>query len=103
VAYGVAFIPLGVPNGTATEIFVWQDGLSQDGDPIDAQLLWTEPVLMANVSTDILNNYPLGTPQTITGIFFVGTHCYNVNGIIPNVSGYTLPYDRTVHDWVNTS
>lgn len=103
VAYGAGFSPLGVPNGTATEIWVWRDGLSQDGDPIDAQLIWTENVLMANVSTDILNNYPLGTPQTITGIFFVGTHCYNVNGIIPNVSGYTLPFDRTVHDWVNTS
>jgi hypothetical protein len=104
VAYGVAFIPLGVPNGTLTDIFVWQDGMSQDGDPIDAQLIWTEAnVAMANVSTDILNNYPLGAAQTITGIFFVGTHCYNVNGIIPNVSGYTLPYDRTIHDWINTS
>jgi hypothetical protein len=103
VAYGAGFSTLGVPNGTATEVWVWADGMSQDGDPIDATLLWTEPVLMANVSTDILNNYPLGTPQTITGIFFVGTHVYNVNGIIPNVSGYTLPFDRTLHDWPNTS
>jgi len=59
-------------------------------------------VTMQDINTDILVNYPIA-PVTVTGIFFVGSHFYNVDGIIPNTSGYTLPFDRTFHDWSETS
>jgi len=103
VAYGSPSSPLGLPNGTPTEIWVWQDGLSQDGDPSDAILVHTDPVLMANVNTDIFNNYVLSIPMTITGYFFVGTHAYNSIGLVPNVSGYTVPFDTTTHVEPETS
>jgi len=104
IAYGSA-LPnrsLGVPAGTATELWVWQDGPTQDGDPSDAILLESLPINMVSVNTDILDTYPI-VPVTVTGIFFVGTHCYNSTGIVPNVSGYTVPYDTTMHDWTETS
>jgi len=103
IAYGAAFSPLGVPAGTPTDIWIWQDGPSQDGDPTDAELIWTEPVTMTSVSTDVLDNYALSNPVSVTGIFFVGTHCYNPNGIIPSVSGYTVAFDTTAHDWPEVS
>lgn len=109
IAFGVAFVAgggdtaFGVPNGTATDLWVWQDGLSQDGDPSDAVLLLADPIVTASAGTDILVNYVLSTPITVTGFFFVGTHVYQPTGIVANVSGYTIPFDTTFHDWENTS
>jgi len=109
IAYGVAYVGVGgatgfgIPDGSPTDVWVWQDGLSQDGDPSDAILLLADAQVTANSGTDILNNFVLSTPITVTGYFFVGTHVYQPNGIDPNLSGYTVPFDTTFHDWESTS
>jgi hypothetical protein len=99
-----SFTPTNVPDGTPTEVFIYQDGPSQDGDPTDATLVLTIPTTIQNGGTGILNNIPLGTPLTITGPFFVGTHILDPIGVIQTPgSGYNLGLDTTVHNWLNTS
>ncbi len=97
-----SFTPTNLPNGTLTDLFIWQDGPSQDGDPSDATLLLTQQFPITNGGT--LVNVPLTTPLTITGKFFVGTHVMDPLGVIQTPgSGYTLGLDTTVHNWLETT
>ncbi len=60
-------------NGTPSDVFLWQDGASQDGDPSDATLLWSSATSVSSVDTDTFVNYSFA-PIPIQGIFFVGSH-----------------------------
>ena len=74
VAWGSPSVPGSSPgNGTPSDVFLWQDGPTQDGDPSDAVLLFSAPVTVANVDTDTFVNIAFA-PITIQGVFFVGTH-----------------------------
>jgi hypothetical protein len=106
VAWGSGPWPsAGVPNGDPSDVFIWQDGISQDGDPSDATLLLTIPTTIQNVDTDIMNNIVLGTPLTVTGLFFVGTHCQHppVDFSTFPPTGFPLPLDQSVHIFPDVS
>jgi hypothetical protein len=103
IAFG-SFTPTNVPDGTPTEVFVWTDGVSQDGDPSDATLVLTINTTIQNGGTGILNNIPVIPPLNITGRFFVGTHILDPIGVIQTpASGYNLGLDTTVHNWLETT
>jgi hypothetical protein len=91
VAWGSAAFPaLGPGNGTATDLFLWADGPSQDGNPSDATLAEQFPVTVANVDTDTYVSYPI-TPRPMNGIFFVGAHLSHAAG------QFVVPMDMTAH------
>ncbi|MBK7641441.1 MAG: hypothetical protein IPJ19_00080 [Planctomycetes bacterium] len=93
VAWGsLAFPALGPGNGTATDVFLYQDGVSQDGDPSDATLVLSIPTTISAVDTDTFVTYPIA-PVTITGIFFVGSHAAHLAG------QYVAPMDQTAHPY----
>ncbi len=70
--YGSAMFPgYSPPNGTACEVFVWDDP-TNDHDPSDCVLLAKEPTTVQNVDTDIYNIIPLSTATGISGEFYVG-------------------------------
>lgn len=74
------------PDGTAAKLFVWEDP-TDDGDPSDIVLLTTEDVVTQNTDTDIMNVYPLSTPATISGEFYVGA-------VLTHSAGqYVVPMD----------
>jgi hypothetical protein len=60
-------------NGTPSDVFLWQDGPTQDGDPSDAILLFSSATSVANVDTDTFVSIAFA-PIAIQGIFFVGSH-----------------------------
>ncbi len=75
IMYGaLAFPGNAPPNGTPTDIMLYADGPSQDGDPTDATLLATIPSTAQLVDTDTYVNIPLPTPITVSGYFFAGGH-----------------------------
>jgi hypothetical protein len=91
VAWGSALYPNYNPgNGTATHVFLYQDGTSQDGDPSDATLLVSIPTTVSAVDTDTYVNYPI-TPVSITGYFFVGSQQAHFAG------QYVATMDQSVH------
>jgi hypothetical protein len=99
-----SFTPTNVPDGTPTEVFVWTDGPSQDGDPSDATLVLTINTTIQNGGTGIFTNIPVIPPLNITGRFFVGTHILDPIGVIQTPgSGYNLGLDTTVHNWLETT
>ena len=103
IAFG-SFTPTNVPDGTPTEVFVWTDGPSQDGDPSDATLVLTINTTIQNGGTGILSNIPVVPPLNITGRFFVGTHILDPIGVIQTpASGYNLGLDTTTHNWLETT
>ena len=57
----------------ASDVFVWLDGPSQDGDPSDATLLYSIPVTIGVWDTDTYVTIPV-PPVAISGVFFVGSH-----------------------------
>ena len=59
-------------NGTPTDILLYADGPSQDGNPSDATLLVQIPASVSLVDTDTYVNVPLPAPVTVTGYFFAG-------------------------------
>ncbi len=94
VAWGSAlFAGFNPGNGTPTDIFVWQDGATQDGDPSDATLLLQIPTTVSNVDTDTFVTYTFA-PLNISGIFFVGSHQdnYGLSGAGP--TQYVAPMDQ---------
>jgi hypothetical protein len=97
VAWGSAMFPgYSSGNGSATHIFVYQDGVSQDGDPTDATLLLTINTTVSANDTDTYVNYPIA-PLSITGYFFVGSN-------LPHNAGqYVAPMDQTAHVVPNVS
>ena len=95
VIWGSAMFPGNNPasNGQfATDIFVWQDGVSQDGDPSDATLLLTIPTTVTVWDTDTYVNFPIA-PLSISGVFFVGCHQdnYGLSGMGP--TQFVAPMD----------
>ncbi|MBK7641442.1 MAG: hypothetical protein IPJ19_00085 [Planctomycetes bacterium] len=93
VAWGSAAFPGFNPgNGTATDIFIYADGASQDGDPTDATLLLTIPTTVSNVDTDTYVHYPIA-PLNITGVYFVGSHQAH------NAGQFVAPMDQTTGTW----
>jgi hypothetical protein len=80
VAWGSPAHPgLSPGNGTPTDVFLWQDGATQDGDPSDATLLWSSAASVSGVDTDTFTAFAFA-PITIQGIFFVGSHLAHVPG-----------------------
>ena len=76
VMWGSAMFPGYNPasNGQfATDVYIWQDGVSQDGNPSDATLLLTIPTTVSVWDTDTYVTLPIA-PLSINGIFFVGSH-----------------------------
>ena len=87
VMWGSAMFPGYNPasNGQfATDVYIWQDGVSQDGDPSDATLLLTIPTTVTVWDADTYVTLPI-TPLSINGIFFVGSHQdnYGLSGAGP--------------------
>jgi len=90
VLYGSPFFPTASPgNGTPTDILLYADGPSQDGDPTDATLLAQVPSMVSMLATDTYVNTPLSAPVTITGYFFAGAHEFAPTGtfVAPNDEG----------------
>lgn len=85
------------PNGQATNVFVWSDDVSQDGNPSTVgALLLNIPTTVTLVDTDTYVNYPIA-PLTITGRFFVGSRASH------NAGQYVAPMDQTVHTYIDAS
>ena len=76
-------------NGTPTNIFIYADGPTQDGNPTDATLLLTIPTTVSAVDTDTYVHYTFA-PLTITGFFFVGSQEQHVAG------QYVAPIDMSI-------
>ncbi len=90
IMYGSAAFPGSSPaNGTPTDILVYADGVSQDGDPTDATLLAQIPSAVSSVDTDTYVTVVLPTPITLTGYFFAGGHeiCAGGQWVAPNDEG----------------
>jgi len=88
--YGSPFFPAATPpDGTPTDVLLYADGLSQDGDPSDATLLAQIPSVVSMQGTDTYVSTPLPSPVTITGYFFAGGHEYSAAGLFvaPNDEG----------------
>ena len=97
VMWGSALYPNFTPgNGTVTDVFIWVDGATQDGDPSDATLLLTIPTTVQSVDTDTYVTLPI-TPTTINGIFFVGAHLAHAAG------QFVAPMDMTTHPYPGVS
>ncbi|MBK7641440.1 MAG: hypothetical protein IPJ19_00075 [Planctomycetes bacterium] len=97
VMWGSPLFPgLNPGNGSPTDVFIWVDGPTQDGDPSDATLLVSIPATVSNVDTDTYANFPIA-PRTITGVFFVGTHQSCTTGQFPAST------DQTAHPFSNVS
>jgi len=97
-AWGSASGPGYTPgNGTPTDVFLWQEGPTQDGNPSDATLLVSIPTTVQSVDTDTYVNFPLSSPLSITGYFFVGSHQVHLAG------QYVLPVDDVPNPAVNES
>ena len=97
VAWGSVMFPgYSTGNGTPTDVFIYQDGVSQDGDPTDATLLVSIPTTVSAVDTDTYVNYPIA-PLSITGVFFVGSHLTHTAG------QFVAPMDQTTHVFADTS
>jgi hypothetical protein len=62
---------LNIPPGQAASVHVWDDP-NDDGNPNDAVLITSQSTTVANPGTDQLQTITLGTPATLSGIFFVG-------------------------------
>jgi hypothetical protein len=83
-------------NGTPTDVFIYVDGPTQDGDPTDATLLVSIPTSVTAVDTDTYVNFPIA-PRTITGVFFVGSHQTHAAG------QFVAPLDMTAHPYSGVS
>lgn len=68
-------------DGATARVFVWQDNGS--GKPEQATLLTEQNVIVANTNTGTLNVYPLTTPVSVTGSFFVGVAVATQPGNFP--------------------
>jgi hypothetical protein len=80
VAWGSPLLPGFSPgNGTPTDVFLWQDGPTQDGDPSDATLLLSIPAVVSNADSDTLVNFSFA-PIAIQGVFFAGSHLQHFGG-----------------------
>ena len=80
LSFGCAANPgLSPGNGTPCDVFLWVDGPSQDGDPSDAQLVWSSAASVAQVDTDSFQSYAFA-PIAIQGIFFAGAHLAHAAG-----------------------
>ncbi len=77
------------PNGTASSIFIYADGPTQDGNPTDATLLLTIPTTVSALDTDTYVHYTFA-PLSIAGYFFVGVQLQHVAG------QYVAPIDMTI-------
>ena len=77
----------------ASDVYIWQDGPSQDGDPSDATLLLSVPTTVSVWDTDTYVTIPI-TPLSINGVFFVGSHQdnYGLSGAGP--AQFVAPMDQ---------
>jgi|GEM_PF-2378431 len=90
-----SFPGLSPGNGTACEVFIWNDP-TNDYDPSDCILLASEASMVQNVDTDMLNKIMLSSPVTVSGVFFVG--CVLTHG----AGQYVAPTDETTsYVWGN--
>src|SRR5690349_20477251 len=69
----------GLPNGTPTDVFLWQDDPTQDGLPGTSTLLIDIPTVVSLSGTDTYVHHPIA-PLAISGIFFVGTRASHLPG-----------------------
>lgn len=98
VMWGSALFPgFSGANGQATNVFLWSDDASQDGNPSTVGALVLQiPTTVSAIDTDTYVNYPI-TPTTITGIFYAGSN-------LPHLAGqYVAPMDQTVHTFIDCS
>ncbi len=80
VSWGSPVLPGSSPgNGTPSDVFLWQDGPTQDGDPSDATLVWSSATSVSNVDSDTFVGFSFA-PITIQGVFFVGSHVQTFAG-----------------------
>lgn len=89
VAFGTPLAPGGAVNGEPCTVYVWNDP-DDDGDPANAVLLTSQAGTIQNADTDILNAYALGSPATVSGVFFIGCMTDSAPG-----SGTPAPMDLT--------
>lgn len=61
-------------EGLPAKFVIWDDP-TNDYDPSDAQVLWSQDTFTANVDTGIPLNISVFPPVTVTGVFFVGIWC----------------------------
>jgi hypothetical protein len=71
VAFGTPLAPGHVTNGAPCTVYVWNDP-NDDGDPSNAVLLASQSGTVQNADTDIFNVYSLGSPVTVSGMFYIG-------------------------------
>lgn len=79
-------------NGTPTDVCLWLDGPSQDGDPSDATLVVQIATTVSQVDTDTYVTFPIA-PLSIAGYFFVGTHQVHLGSTGP--TQWVVPMDNT--------
>jgi len=78
--FGSAKYPgLAPGNGSACEIFVWDDP-TDDGDPSDCVLLSSETIAVQQVDTDTYAVYPLSVPAQVSKEFYVGCKMPHTGG-----------------------
>ncbi|MFT4540032.1 MAG: hypothetical protein ACI835_002481 [Planctomycetota bacterium] len=85
-AYGTPLLPGLTPILNAI-VAIWDDP-TNDFNPLDATLLYSAPITTANEDTGALNAYPI-PDVAVTGVFFVGIICENMNNEFP------APMDQT--------
>ncbi|MFT5154145.1 MAG: hypothetical protein ACI841_004152, partial [Planctomycetota bacterium] len=86
-AYGSPLV-LGLTPGRPVTLGIWDDP-TNDCDPTDAVLLWSDDVTAGQEDTDQFNVYPV--PQVpVMGSFFVGVITDNI------VGEYPLPFDEDI-------
>jgi len=94
VIWGALGTNLNPGNGTPTDVCLWLDGPSQDGDPSDATLVVQIATTVSQVNTNIYVTFPIA-PLSIAGYFFVGTHQIHngLSGLPP--SQWVVPMDTS--------
>jgi hypothetical protein len=73
-AYGAAVLPPLPPNGTPTDILVWDDP-NDDGNPFDCVLVYQGVSSVQNVGTGAFNPHAVVPALSVDGYFFVGVGC----------------------------
>lgn len=91
VAIGTALAPVGGLDGRMTRVAIWDDP-TNDGDPIDAVLLFASasfPATMTNSDQKVA--IPLPVAVAVTGTFYIGALVETVAGEFPVGLDQTSP------------
>jgi hypothetical protein len=82
-AYGSLLWPGGVPNGSPSDILVWDD-TDDDGDPRTGLVLVSQIAsTVQNSDTDLFNSTPIAPALSLNGIFFIGAAVPHTGGTFP--------------------